>query len=137
MQVLDKKRVSTGQNGLRLRNYTDESESKNKGEIIRIGEDFFIIDEPVYSFEAKGNSRRLKWEAVWSGCDGVDGFVVEGDSREYVITEMTELIKRRKALKGFKGIFRRRYIQQAVNDFVDGKERRKKLSPDKAVRDVS
>lgn len=117
------KSINTGEVKLsRSRNYVDEKEGKNLAEVIRYDGMWFIVDQPTGAFENRDKLKRIPWQAVYTGETRDEDFVVDGYAREFVIEKTIEILKRRKGMEAFKGLMRKRYVQQAVDDLISGKD---------------
>jgi len=89
----------------------------NRAELVWVGDEQVVVEQCHDSIEhdnrrtrntARNAMYRKGWVADWSGCEGIKGFGVSGDSREEVVWLMEEKITSKKFLRKMQELCRYR-----------------------------
>ena len=83
--------------------------AEDSAEVVKIDGENVIVQKVNHpSYKEKG--KKVKWVADWTGCTGIKGFGIDGDTRDEVISRMAAVIKRKKDFKDLcEDIWTKRY----------------------------
>lgn len=89
-----------------------------EAEIVRVAGEEIIVEKRVDVIADKAKKKFGPWLADWSGCEGIKGFGVNGNSREEVIKKMGVLISRKRKVKELREWIMRRKLQRETVEML-------------------